>query len=68
MPFSSVLPIYEGFARRKGFAPNAVDLPEGAKGLWLGYPDAEHLILYFVGKVSEVLACRKLTNTMGDAP
>lgn len=54
MPFSSVLPIYEAFAQRKGFVPNAVDLPGGAKGLWIGDPDAQDLILYFVGKVSKV--------------
>ena len=47
MPFSSVLPVYEAFAPLKGFVPNAVDLPGGAKGLWIGDPDAQDLILFY---------------------
>ena len=55
LPFSSVLPTYESFAQQKGFVPNAVTLPEGATGLWIGDPDAQDLVVFFVGKVSEVL-------------
>ncbi|KAG6020684.1 hypothetical protein E4U40_005925 [Claviceps sp. LM458 group G5] len=47
LPPASV--VYQQQTKAFGFTPRVIDLPHGARGNWIGDPDAEHVLVWYHG-------------------